>query len=234
MNVRAPKYHLVMEQITDLIGEAEPGSPLPTERHLADLFGTSRTTVRQALATLAADGRIARTQGSGTFVAEPNRVFVHQLTSYSQDLRDQGHEPSGRIVDVGRIRAGREVAAALGVPVETRVHRVERVRLVDAEPLAHEVAHLPGPLPGLRRELERRGSLYATLREVYDVRFVRAEDVVETALADPHEAALLKVDAGAPLLAIHRTAYDADDRAVEYTRSVFRGDRFRFVAQSSF
>ena len=234
MNERSPKYYVVMGQVADLIAEAEPGSPVPTERELAARFQTSRTTVRQALAALAADGRVARTQGSGTFVAEPNRVYVHQLTSYSEDLRAQGRTPASRVVDVARVKSDREVSAALEVPKGSYVYRVERVRLVDDQPLALEVAFLSGKLPRLRQELERRGSLYVTLREVYDIKLSRAEDVVECALASPREGRLLGVDPGAPMLAIHRTARGPDDKPVEYTRSAFRGDRFRFVARSSF
>lgn len=234
MSTRPPKYHVVMEQIVALIAELEPGSPLPTERELAATFDTSRTTVRQALSALAGDGRIARTQGSGTFVADPDRVYVHQMTSYSEDLRAQGRKPASVILEVARVPAQPDVRAALEVGPEERVHRVERLRLVDDEPLALEIAHLPGPLPRLRAELDRRGSLYDTLREAYGVALARAEDVVETGLATPHEAEVLGVPVGAPMLVIRRTAHDADGRAVEYTRSVFRGDRFRFVARSSF
>ncbi len=35
------------------------------------------------------------------------------------------------------------------------------------------------------------------------------------------------------MLFIHRTAWDAEDRPVEFARSVFRGDRFSFVAHST-
>lgn len=233
MDVKAPKYHLVKERIVELIADSPPGTPLATERELATRFATSRTTVRQALAALAADGRLERTQGSGTFVAEPKRVLVRQLTSYSEDLSAQGWRPSSRLVGVSRERAGAQVGAALGVDPGDLVNRVERIRFVDDEPLALEIAHLPGRLPRLRQQLERTGSLYETLREAYGVRLVRAEDMVETALASPLEAQRLDVDSGVPMLVIHRTAWDGDGRPVEFTRSVFRGDRFRFIAQSS-
>lgn len=234
MNIKSPKYHVVMEQIAALIAEAEPGTSIPTERELARQFLTSRTTVRQALTALAADGRVARTWGSGTVVAKPNLVHVHQLTSYSEDLRLQGHTPASQIVDVSCVKPDSEVSAALKVAADDKVHRVERVRFVDDEPLAIEVAHLTGKLPRLRQELERHSSLYTALREAYEVKLARAEDIVECAFASPREGALLGVDPGAPMLAIHRTGYDSDDTPIEYTRSVFRGDRFRFVARSSF
>ena len=71
--------------------------------------------------------------------------------------------------------------------------------------------------------MERRGSLYQTLREAYGVRLVRVEDLVETSLADPDEAALLSVDVGLPMLLIHRTAWDVEDRPVEFTHRSFGG-----------
>jgi GntR family transcriptional regulator len=125
------------------------------------------------------------------------------------------------------------VAQRLNLRPGTRVHRVERLRGVSGEPLAHDVAYLAGSLPRLRQELERRGSLYQTLREAYGVRLVRVEDLVETGLADPDEAALLSVDVGLPMLLIHRTAWDVEDRPVEFTRTVFRGDRFSFISHST-
>ena len=105
------------------------------------------------------------------------------------------------------------------------------MRCASGEPFAHEIAYLAGPLPRLRAELEQRGSLYLTLREVYGIELVSVEDVVETALADPVEASLLGVDTGLPILLVHRTARAGSGRPVEWTRSVFRGDRFRFVAR---
>jgi DNA-binding FadR family transcriptional regulator len=51
------------------------GERLPAERALARAWGVSRTTVREALATLEQSGLVGRRRGSGTFVAwEPVRV----------------------------------------------------------------------------------------------------------------------------------------------------------------
>lgn len=234
MNLKSPKYATVMAQIATLVKDSPVGTALPTERELATMFGTSRTTVRQALAALASTGRVERTQGSGTFVSEPRRVVVNQLTSYTDDLRAQGHTTSSEIVRIDREPAGADVIDALDLSPETgtSVMVVERVRSVDGEPLAVEVAHLPGRLPRLRKELEKRGSLYATLDSVYDIRIDQVEDLVEAEPATPREATLLHVEVGAPLLVIRRSARDKGGKPVEYTRSVFRGNRFQFVARS--
>jgi len=231
--VKVPKYYQVKSAIAELITDLPPGSPVPTERELAERFSTSRTTVRQAIAELVVDGRLERTQGRGTFVAQPKLVQVRQLTSFTQDLREQGRNPENVVLSVTRESAAGAVCEHLGLSVGAPVHRVERLRRAAGEPIAYEIAYVPGPLPRLRAELDRRGSLYQTLREAYGIELIAVEDVVETALADPLEASLLGVDTGLPMLLVHRTAHDGDGRPVEWTRSVFRGDRFRFVARST-
>ncbi len=227
--MKVPKYYTQKVRIAELIDGAPAGTPLPTERELAEQFETSRTTVRQALAELVMEGRLERTQGRGTFVAEPKLRHVRQLTSFSQDL--SGQQPNSVILALDRQPATKTVAEKLEVRVGTRVHRLDRLRCQADEPLAHEVAYLPRSLPRLRAELDRRGSLYQTLREAYDIHITSAEDDIETALASPDEAELLRTDVGLPLLVVHRTARDEKGDIVEWTRSVFRGDRFRFRAR---
>jgi len=60
----------VAEQIRSsiLAGEFTPGQKLPTERKLADVFGVSRPTVREAINMLVSAGLVMSYQGSGTIV----------------------------------------------------------------------------------------------------------------------------------------------------------------------
>lgn len=228
--VRVPKYYWVKNEILALIADLNPGAAVPTERELAARFGTSRTTVRQAIAELVVDGRLARTQGSGTFVAQPKLMVVRPLTSFSQDLQSEGWRPGSVVLDISEVAATAEAATKLQVAPGTLVHRVERLRTSADEPIAHEVVLLPGPLPGLAEQLALHASLYRTLHEAYGISMATAEDTVETALADPLTADLLQVDTGLPLLLINRIGWDHEGRTVEWSIGRFRGDRFRFVS----
>ena len=225
---RVPKYWLVKEQLRGLVDAGDPGTALPTERELAEQLATSRTTVRQAIAELVVEGLLVRTQGSGTYIAEPRLVHIRQLSSFTDDL-GQGRVAS-RVLAVTVEPATGETALRLGV---STVCRVDRVRLVDGAPLAHETARLAGEYPGLAAELDRRGSLYATLRDAYGIELQAVEDTVQTQLADPVTAELLGIETGHPLLLVHRLGEAAGGRPVEWTRSAYRGDRFRFIARTA-
>lgn len=229
--LKVPKYYQVKNEILALIVDLAPGAAVLTERELADRFETSRTTVRQAIAELVVDGRLERVQGRGTFVAQPKLMQVRQLTSFSGDLQDQGRRPGSVMLRINEQPADEDVSSHLEIATGTPIYRVERLRTAANEPIAHEIAHLVGPLPDLANQLAIRGSLYRTLHEAFGIELASVEDVVETALADPIEASLLGVDTGLPILLVHRTGRDATGRPVEWTRSVFRGDRFRFVAR---
>lgn len=65
-------YHKVADQIVDLIksGEHPPGSRLPAERELAERFGVSRVSIREAAIALQALGRIDIRVGSGAYVLD--------------------------------------------------------------------------------------------------------------------------------------------------------------------
>ncbi|MEV4951071.1 GntR family transcriptional regulator [Paenarthrobacter nitroguajacolicus] len=226
-----PKYYLLKTEVLGLIAGLQPGTLIPTERALAEKYTTSRTTVRQAISELVAEGKLGRIQGHGTFVAPPKVTHVRQLTSFSDDARSQGLRPDSTLVALDVLRSDAEVAAHLGVDQGDPVTRLERIRLIEGEPLAHEIAWLPGKLPRFKSNLAKAGSLYAVLADVYGVKVADVEDTVETSLAGPADVRLLGIEMGAPLLVVHRLARDPAGAPVEWTRSAFRGDRFRFVSR---
>jgi len=230
--LRLPKYYQVKKQLLEFTSAMAPGSPVPPERELARLYGTSRTTVRQALAELVIEGRLLRMQGKGTFVAKPKVAQALELASYTEGMRQHGLHPLTKILEIGYVSADDQLADMLGIRPGGRVLRIHRLRLADGEPMSIDTSHLPARrFPGLRRQLERHSSLYETLRTGYGIQLAEAEETIETVLADPHDARLLGVDPGIPLLLLSRHAIDTTGQPVEWAQSWYRGDRYKFITR---
>ena len=229
---RIPKYYAVKRLLLELTQAMAPGSPVPPERELAQQYGTSRTTVRQALAELVVEGRLLRLQGKGTFVAKPKVAQLLELASYTQGMRAHGLHPQTRILDTSYVPADAQLSELLEIPAGSRVLRIHRLRLADGEPMSTDTSHLPARrFPGLRRNLDRYASLYEALSSAYGVQLTEAVETIETVLADPKDARLLAVDVGMPLLLLSRQAFDASAEPVEWAQSKYRGDRYKLVTR---
>ena len=228
-----PAWVQIEEQLADRIesGDLAPGERLPAERELALVLSVSRMTVRQALASLAARGLVERGVGRGTFVRKTPRI-VHDLTrvaGFTAEAERQGLEAGARILAAGEHPAPDHVAKGLRIDVGAPVVRLERLRLGGDEPITLEDSWVPaGRFPGLL-EHDLEGSLYAVMRERYELAPVSATERLEAVAARAHEAVLLDVPEGSPLMLVVRVAYARDGTAIEFARDRHRGDRARFV-----
>lgn len=73
-------------------GRLPPGAQLPTEQELMTAMGVSRTVIREAVATLRAEGLIATRQGIGSFVAAlPPHSLFRLEPGQSETLSDALH-----------------------------------------------------------------------------------------------------------------------------------------------
>jgi GntR family transcriptional regulator len=226
-----PKYYVVKGHVSEMLAELAPGEPLLPERTLAIKFSTSRTTIRQALRELTIEGRLLRMQGRGTFAAVPKMAQPLQLTSYTEDMRRRGLASRSQLLSVGYVAADEELGWRLDVRPRARILRIERLRIASEEPMAIETTHLVSArFPGLARRLGGSVSLYELLATAYNTRLVEAEETIETVPAAPKEAELLNTTVGYPMLLLSRHSRDSSGRPVEYARSFYRGDRYKFVA----
>lgn len=111
----------IAEQIRGSIlsGEFNPGEKLPPERELAELFGVSRPSVREALNILTSSGLVETYQGGGTLV----RSLVEN--SAGMPLSELIRIDGDRALDVIEVRKGMEswtawYAASRALPEDVR------------------------------------------------------------------------------------------------------------------
>jgi GntR family transcriptional regulator len=231
--IGGPLYLQLRRWIEDAIkrGTINPGDALPSERDLAQRADVSRVTVRKAVQQLVHDGVLVQRQGSGTFVApETQRVeqSLSQLTSFTEDMARRGMAVRAEWLERGLYTPSPEETVVLGLGAGEQVARVSRLRLTGEMPLAIERASisatlLPEPMAvgdSLYRYLDRFGT-----RPVRAIQRIRAANIAE---GDAH---LLQVPVGSAGLHIERVSYLGTGRVVEFTRSIYRGDTYDFVAE---
>ncbi|MDR0252652.1 MAG: GntR family transcriptional regulator [Brucellaceae bacterium] len=247
-----PLYKQVSVVLTNLIedGSLAAGSSLPPERELAQALGLARVTIRSAYQSLLENRLVERRHGSGTYICErPKKISqpLWQLTSFSQDMIARGKVPGVRILSGGIGNPSPEEAFQLGISMQDLVVRVERLRLADDMPMAIERAVVPQRLLGANlgaSTLSAAGqeselaqavlsgalSLYAAL-EQHGYKPVRALQRLTAVVLDPVNARLLGVADKAAALQMERVSRTQTDRIVEYTRSLYRGDAYDFIAE---
>ena len=202
---------------------------LPNEGKLAERFGVSKITVRQALHKLAELGYIRREQGRGTFVAR--RKFdegPRELTSFTEEMRRHDLAATSRILGQGVEEADARVSDALLVPLLSPVFVLKRVRLAAGEPMSVQTAHIPAAfVPGL--EVAADVSLYDVLQSRYHLYPARARETYFAAAAAPPAAELLGIASGSPVFTVERVTMLPNERPFEFVQSVVRGDRYTIV-----
>jgi GntR family transcriptional regulator len=100
--------------------------------------------------------------------------------------------------------------------------------------MALETLHVPADLvPGLSREALENASFYELLEKEYGVVIESGMQSIEPTVTNDEESELLGVPLHSPAFLFERTSRTAAGETVEFVRSLYRGDRYRLVAELS-
>lgn len=229
-----PLYYQLKEIFRSWItsGCFNSGERFPSENELQKTFQVSRMTIRRALTELVYEGFLIRERGRGSFVVRPRvQSLLRKLTSFTEDMQLRGLRADNKFLDF-RVIHDVEVARKMEIPEEEELVQIRRIRLVEGEPVAVQNAYVRHAFcPRIAERGLIEGSLYKTLENGYGLKLGRALQTVEAKPADEYEASLLEIGIGQPVLILERLTYLAGGEPIEYVRSIFRGDRYRFIIE---
>lgn len=135
----------------------QPGTFLPSENELIELYGASRGTVRKALDTLMNLGLIQKIKGKGSIVLKLDRYAfpISGITSFQELNRALGMDASTDVVTF-------ETCQTIPEPLASRFEQyqdqpgyyVERLRTIDGQPEVLDCDYLFNPpITGLTKEI---------------------------------------------------------------------------------
>ena len=205
---------LILEEIDN--GNYPVGSMIPTEMELSQMFGISRTTVRQAISDLVREEHLYRIKSKGTFVAHPKLVqgFIQSIQSFDDDVRSTGRTPSTEVLDLKLVELEPEVAQLMELPAGTKAIYLYRKRFADDEPIVRVETYLPYEA--------------CSLSQRDHTRVTHVTRICEARAADPEDAAVLGLKRGRPVHYFQTIGYNQSGKLIELSFAHYRGDQSRF------
>ena len=224
--------NLISEQIRN--GTYQSGDLIPTENELSDMFGISRTTVRQAITDLVRDGQLFRVKSKGTFVAKP-KVTQHMLNRYFS--YDQAAAESGRKTE--RIQLAREVIPMPREMIELgagkpgdRVIYLKRKRLIENVPSVRIDAYLVYDKFSHLLDADLvNNSLMEIMNQNPETRVCRQTRSVEAVPATKEDINELDVEPGSAIQKLTTVRYNEAGEVLERSVAWHRADMNRIEVE---
>lgn len=214
-----------------LAGEYPANSLLPSENQLIKIYGASRETIRKALTLLTNAGYIQKKQGKGSIVLDLNRFDfpISGLTSF-KELQENQHIPNETIVvELGEVLISKKIHDITGWKQGEDAWKLIRQRKIDGEFVILDKDYLlKEVVPTLPKE-RARDSIYAYFEDDLglDIAYAQKEITVEAATEEMRE--LMDLHEDTHVVIVRSLVYLEDTRCFEYTESIHRLDKFRFV-----
>lgn len=230
-----PYYYQIKEDLQKKIksSQYQIGDQLPPEQQLAQDYGVSRPTIRQAVVDLVRDGFLVRGRGKGTFVSEPIITSNAQIfTTFAETMSLKGVEQHARLIEAKKIEANEMIAKDLKIGIGEEVYEIIRLRMGNQEPLVLRTMQITAKLcPGLLKEDLVSEPLYTLFKRKYGLVPVNAIQSFRAAASTKEVADLLGILVGAPVMHWQGIVYNAKGEPIERVKSIHRGDRFNFFIQ---
>lgn len=227
-----PLYYQLKELLLEMIENEvlKAGDPIPPERELCEMHDISRMTARKAVIALVNEGVVYREQGRGTFVAKPKiSQQISNLQGFTEEMNKKGFSTKTKILSFKIKNATGDNRKQLNLSEEeNKVIEIKRLRYVNEEPFSIEIAWIPYNLcPDMTRQDLEGNSLYKLL-EKYNYKLEYAKQTIEAIIMDEYESELLNQKEQALALLFRRKTYLDDDRIIEYTKAIYRGDKYKY------
>ena len=205
------------------------GSKIPAERQLAQKFGVSRMTLRQAIKTLEDEGILEQRVGSGTYVANQKvQEKMSGIMSFTDITHANGQTPSSKLISYRFGKPSLSEMERLDLDDTQEVLRMERIRYADDVPICYEVVSIPHSLILNMSKADISSHLYQTL-EKSGYTIGRVTEYISAAVANENAARLLDAKKGEALITRLQVTELSNGVPFEYTRASYVADRFEFT-----
>ncbi len=230
---KIPPLMEAIEKLEDFIvvNRLKAHTRIPSEKDLCDLWGVSRSTLRQAVDELVENGVLYRVMNKGVFVSE--KKYPRDMAGVDamvRDLVNQGNIVSKRIISMNIIEATKQISRKLMVRLGTKVYEIIRCRVINDVPCTIETTYINAEkYPGFIDLYSETASMDTLFKGEYNAIQTTGTEHINVTYALQEEADMLQIEVGSPLFYASGISLDQNGETVMYYKQLIRPDKFVFV-----
>lgn len=230
------KYQSLKEALIEMINAGTACSSngrFISERHISEMFGVSRTTVRRAISDLQKQGYLLPMHGKGTFVKGRERSqSIYSVIRCSQNYAEMGLHPSTGILRQEIIPATENVAFNLKIAIGDPVLLLDKLFWGDRILFNETISYIPARLfPGMERIDLTTVPILEVLRSLYAAQPKQTENSIEAILPPENIAGNLKITQTTPIIlfeSVTSGSVGGQYVPLEYYKCYYKTDMLRF------
>ena len=230
--------YVQLEQILKskiMTGELLPGDRIPSEKEIAEIYGVSSITARQAVLNLGAEGLLMRKQGKGTYVrghkTNVKNIMTLNVSGTLNDIIPEGlSSQKVRVLDICLMNSTRRIASALGLNEGEEVVCTIRTRSDNGVVVSYVKNYLP---LRIGENIEKKDLLNQTmlqvLRNKIGLRLKKGTQYITAVVADFEIASALNVSISSPVLYLETIIHMEGEIPVDFVQTFYRSDQFKYT-----
>ena len=205
---------------------------LPSENQLIQIYGVSRETIRKALNLLKNSGYIQKKQGKGSIVLDMNRFDfpISGLTSF-KELQNAQHIPNEtNVAELRKIAVSPKIHEITDWPVASEAWKLIRQRKIDNEVVILDRDYVNAQIIPEIPINKAQDSLFQYFENDLglEVSYAQKEITVEPVNKEIRDLMDLTTE-DQHVVIVRSLVYLEDTRCFQYSESIHRLDKFRFV-----
>jgi GntR family transcriptional regulator len=228
---REPAYVHIERHLWGLLAEGGGVSaPLPGEVQLAQQFGVSVMTVRQAYNQLVNAGAVVRVRSQGTFAVPHVTDDLGRMTgrSYPDEWRKQASDVASEVLQYAVREAPKHIATRFQCAEGAPLTYLERLRFANDQPVAWDTRWMPVEMyEAVDRNVLETSSVFSAMGRLGFVPTLMQSDI-SARQADPIHTKILNCPPDSALLVRALSCTDADGTVILVGTSIYPAARFSF------
>jgi len=226
-----PLYFQIVQEIDRLISDLRIGNKLPSEQELANMFEVSRPTVRQAMKVLESEGKIEKKRGLGTFVSSYKYdTGLTKIISLADRMKSGNINFTSKLISLKKIKANHDIAVNLEVQPKSEIIYIERLRLVNHEPMYLTKGHVVSShCDAIFKADLNKEPIFESIKTYCGIVTNKVKRNLEVIPATESLAELLNTETGSPLYLLRTYSYAVEGYLWGYFIDYLRGDKCQFT-----